>query len=186
VLVDTRSIRRATAGAAAASLIAGSGCADRRIGDALAAGCRPPAHESGLLAAYRSDSAFAIRPPEAVAVGPATVEKACIAVGPYGSVRRGVHAPSDAPPGATAAEVSASFALNVGFTQAQLTAMYDPGLQATGWAPQRLDLAPLNTGEQHAGPYYCKLVNHVPSFLSVYESYIGTADRRANESVSAR
>lgn len=62
--------------------------------------------------------------------------------------------------------------------------MYDPGLRAGGWAPQRLDLPPRDTGEQQAGLYYCKVVNQVPSFLSVYERYIGTADRRANGSVS--
>jgi hypothetical protein len=165
-------------------LITMSSCARNPGEPPLAKGCHPPAHEDRLLAAYRDDPVFAVKPPEALAIGTPTVEKGCREVGARNAIPRDQPAARDAGPGRTATQVSLFFALNVGFSQDQLTAMYDPGIRARGWAPEPLDMPPLYTGERQAGLYYCKQLNGVPSFLWVYERSVGTVDGRANVGVS--
>lgn len=164
-------------------LITMSGCA-RNPGEApLAKACHPPAHEDKLLAAYRADPVFAVRPPEALAIGTPTVERGCRVVGARNTNPRDQPTARGDVPGTTATQVSLFFALNVGFSQDQLTAMYDPGIRASGWAPEPLDMPPLY-GERQAGLYYCKQLDDVPSFLSVYERWVGSADGRANVGIS--
>lgn len=89
----------------------------------------------------------------------------------------------DVPDTTTTTEVSLFFALNVGFSQDQLTVMYDPAIRGRGWAPEPLVLPP-NPGYRQAGLHYCKQLNGVPSFLSVYERWVATANGRANVGVS--
>jgi hypothetical protein len=158
-----------------------SGCGGDPDGDQLASHCHPPAHQDQLLAAYQADPVFAVRPPEAVAVGGPVVEEACHQL-TTGSLHNGRSVTGVV--GATAAKVSLSFALNLNFTPDQLTGMYDPGIRSRGWTPQPLDLPPLSTGEQQAGLYYCKEFNGVPSFLLVSEHWIATSTGRASVDVS--
>jgi hypothetical protein len=80
--------------------------------------------------------------------------------------------------------VSQFFALNVGFTQDELTAVYDPDIRARGWAPEPLDLAPDTVNGKQAALYCCKEFDGVPSFLSVVEGYIGSVDLRADVGVT--
>jgi hypothetical protein len=86
--------------------------------------------------------------------------------------------------GTTATGVSQFFALNVGFTQDELTAVYDPDIRARGWAPEPLDLAPDTVNGKQAALYCCKEFDGVPSFLSVIEGYIGSVDLRADVGVT--
>ncbi|MET8348532.1 MULTISPECIES: hypothetical protein [unclassified Micromonospora] len=156
-----------------------AGCSGDPSATPLAKGCHPPAHEDELLAAYLAEPVFAFRPPEALAVGPPAVEKGCRQVGERESTRiKGQ--PVDAGPGVTTTRVSLFFALDVGFAQDKLAEMYEPAILAAGWKTQPLDLAPVHSsGDGQAGLYYCKDVNGVPSFLSVYERWVGTTDGRA-------
>ncbi|WP_143728310.1 hypothetical protein [Micromonospora cremea] len=76
-------------------------------------------------------------------------------------------------PGVTTTTVSLFFALEVGFAQDKLAEMYEPAIRAAGWNAQPLDLAPVHSsGDRQAGLYYCKDLNGVPSFLSVYERWV--------------
>jgi hypothetical protein len=165
-------------------LITMSGCSRSPDEARLAKGCHPPALEDKLLAAYRADPIFAVRPPEALAIGKPMVEKGCLEVGTRNAVPTGQPTPLGDVPDTTTTEVSLFFALNVGFTQDQLTALYDPAIRGRGWAPEPLDLPPPDTGYRQAGLHYCKQLNGVPSFLSVYERWVATASGRANVGVS--
>jgi len=164
-------------------VLATSACAQDGTADRVA-GCHPPAHEDHLLAGYRSDPVFGFRPPEARTIGTPSAQKACQGAADRTVTRRIGPTPHGDGGAATSTQVSLSFALNVGFTQRQLTTMYDSGIRARGWVPQPLDLPPLAVGGRQAGLSYCRRDDGVASLLSIYETYVGTANRRAPTDVS--
>jgi hypothetical protein len=157
-----------------------SACSRDEPGAALARDCQPLAAEDEILASYQADPVFAVTPPGAVPNGRPRAEHGChqltSTVMEHGRpVERG---------DITITAVRAFFALNVSFSQEQLTALYDPGIRAAGWAPEPLDLVKPVTGEQQAGLYYCKLVHDAPSFLSVLERWVGPEGGTATATAS--
>lgn len=153
-------------------LLALPGCTS----DGLVDGCEPPPQEDELLQAYAAEPVFAVRPPESETNGSLSIEKGCREIGPEGTDSDVDHVGSY---GSTTTQVSRWFALDVGFPQEELTAIYDADIRARGWAPEPLDLVPPADGGEQAGLYYCRQVNGVPSFLSIIERHVDTPDRRA-------
>ena len=91
--MTSRSVRLGVL-AFACLLITMSGCAGNPNEAHLANGCHLPAHEDVLLAAYLADPIFAVRPPDALAIGKPMVEKGCLDVGARKAVPRGQRTPS--------------------------------------------------------------------------------------------
>lgn len=141
--------------------------------------CRPPPDEEALLAAYAADAVFAIRPPEAAVPHPPTTEKACHRPLITSTDRRGRTVTALGPHSATGARMSVL--LNLGFTEDELTALYDPQVRAEGWARQPSDAPTASARGRQVDLFYCKPVNGVPTVLDVEEVYLDSVDRRVHQ-----
>jgi hypothetical protein len=142
--------------------------------------CQPPPSEDALLAAYTADAVFTIRPPEAIVSFPPTTDKACRRDRITATDRAGRPVTALGPNSATTAYMS--IRLNLGFTEDQLTALYDPQLHAEGWIRQPSDAPTENTRGRQVDLVYCKPVNSVPTIVDVEETYLDSDDRRDHQS----
>ncbi len=143
-------------------------------------GCRPPPHEDELLAAYTADAVFAIRPPEAVVLGVPTTGKACRRDQITSTDRAGRTVTALGPNSAATAQMS--ILLNLGFTQAELTELYDPQLRAEGWGRRPSDAPTANTRGRQVDLLYCRPIKGIPTIVDIEETYLDSTDRRAHQS----
>lgn len=141
--------------------LATGACADN---DELRAGCTPPSNEQQLLDTFRDDPVFQVNPPAARRIDGPSTSNACRVLNREDT---------------SSTSVTLSFELTRNYAPADLNATYDQDMRGRGWIPV---IATGPTPMQDTHLQYCKVVQAVPSFLSIDSSVAGAPELRASAS----